>query len=332
MLLCVSGGAVEGTDGGKSTSRDLPPAAFGETGRRGRCGPVPQKGIPKGLVPWAGAGRARRSPRGMVAKTRRPREERAVFAAREAPIASVPPCSGRVCQPLKNAREYAKRFFPASRRACQPFLKGKSPHKQHFSANQPKPGAPHSSAFAPPGQTASPPHPAAPLAPLGQGSVAPRAAVPAHHHSSASAASARPALPFTSPPRPPKTAVGGRPLLVGLPPSAPSTAPPETQRSAHAPCSWGIGASIPSRRRWPPALPALLVGLPPSAPSPAPPETQRSAHAPCSWGMGASIPSQRRWPPALPARRRRRRLFRRQGRRRSFAGTPQSPSHPRGRA
>ena len=51
MLLCVSGGAVEGTDGGKSTSRDLPPAAFGETGRRGRCGPVPQKGIPKGLVP-----------------------------------------------------------------------------------------------------------------------------------------------------------------------------------------------------------------------------------------------------------------------------------------
>ena len=178
MLLCVSGGAVEGTDGGKSTSRDLPPAAFwgdGETGRRGDGGdgPVPQKGIPKGLVPWAGAGRARRSPRGMVAKTRRPREERAVFAAREAPPS--PPCSGRVCQPLKDAREYAKRFFPASRRACQPFLKGKSPHKQHFSANQPKPGAPHSSAFAPPGQTASPPHPAAPLAPLGQGSVAPRA-------------------------------------------------------------------------------------------------------------------------------------------------------------
>ena len=32
MLLCVSGGAVEGTDGGKSTSRDLPPAAFGGTG------------------------------------------------------------------------------------------------------------------------------------------------------------------------------------------------------------------------------------------------------------------------------------------------------------
>ena len=41
----------EGTDGGKSTSRDLPPAAFGGTGRRedGGDGPVPQKGIPKGL-------------------------------------------------------------------------------------------------------------------------------------------------------------------------------------------------------------------------------------------------------------------------------------------
>ena len=52
MLLCVSGGTVEGTDGGKSTSRDLPPAAFGGTGRRedGGDGPVPQKGIPKGLL------------------------------------------------------------------------------------------------------------------------------------------------------------------------------------------------------------------------------------------------------------------------------------------
>ena len=36
------------------------------------------------------------------------------------------------------------------------------------------------------------------------------------------------------------------------------TAPPETQRSIHAPCSWGMDASPPSRRRWPPALPALV--------------------------------------------------------------------------
>ena len=35
------------------------------------------------------------------------------------------------------------------------------------------------------------------------------------------------------------------------------TAPPETQRSIHAPCSWGMDASSRSRRRWPPALPAL---------------------------------------------------------------------------
>ena len=52
MLLCVSGGTVEGTDGGKSTSRDLPPAAFGETGRRGdgetgEMARFPKKGYPR---------------------------------------------------------------------------------------------------------------------------------------------------------------------------------------------------------------------------------------------------------------------------------------------
>ena len=62
-------------------------------------------------------------------------------------------------------------------------------------------------------------------------------------------------------------AAGGKSLLVDLPPSVPSTAPPETQRSIHAPCSWGMDASSRSRRRWLPALPA-----------------------------------RRRWPPALPAR------------------------------
>ena len=39
-----------------------------------------------------------------------------------------------------------------------------------------------------------------------------------------------------------------------LPPSAPAAAPTETKRSAHAPCSWGMGASARSRRRWKPAL------------------------------------------------------------------------------
>ena len=44
--------------------------------RAGACrlrhfwGTFPQKGIPKGLVPWAGAGRARRSPRGMAGEKR----------------------------------------------------------------------------------------------------------------------------------------------------------------------------------------------------------------------------------------------------------------------
>ena len=53
-------------------------------------------------------------------------------------------------------------------------------------------------------------------------------------------------------------AAGGKSLLVDLPPSVPSTVPPETQRSIHAPCSWGMDASPPSQRRWPPALPALV--------------------------------------------------------------------------
>ena len=57
-------------------------------------------------------------------------------------------------------------------------------------------------------------------------------------------------------PSPPKTVAGGRPLLVGLSPSAHSTAPTETHRSRPAPCSWGGSASPRSQRHWPPALPA----------------------------------------------------------------------------
>ena len=53
----------------------------------------------------------------------------------------------------------------------------------------------------------------------------------------------------------PKNAAGGRPLLVGLPPSARFTAPIGTKQSAQAPYSWGLGASTSSRRRWPAALP-----------------------------------------------------------------------------
>ena len=60
--------------------------------------------------------------------------------------------------------------------------------------------------------------------------------------------------------RPTYAFAGGRLLLVGLPPSTPAAAPTETKRSAHAPYSWGMGASARSRRRWTPALPAGPLG------------------------------------------------------------------------
>src|SRR5699024_28504 len=46
-----------------------------------------------------------------------------------------------------------------------------------------------------------------------------------------------------------------RPLLVGR--SCVTNAPKAlVAGTAGPPCSWGLGASTPSRRRWPPALPA----------------------------------------------------------------------------
>ena len=57
-------------------------------------------------------------------------------------------------------------------------------------------------------------------------------------------------------PRLPKTAAGGRPLLVSLPPSAPVPAANRTHRSLPAPGAWGRKASPPRQRRCPPALPA----------------------------------------------------------------------------
>ena len=69
---------------------------------------------------------------------------------------------------------------------------------------------------------------------------------------------------------------GGRSLLVGLPPSTPAVTPAETKRSAHAPCSWGMGASARSRRRWKPALPA---GPPGARRPPAPAEQGIAAPA-----------------------------------------------------
>ena len=54
----------------------------------------------------------------------------------------------------------------------------------------------------------------------------------------------------------PQNAAGGRPLLVGLPPSTRTAVPCGTKRSTHAPCSWGMGACSTRRRHWLPALPA----------------------------------------------------------------------------
>ena len=50
---------------------------------------------------------------------------------------------------------------------------------------------------------------------------------------------------------------GGRPLLMGRPPSARTTVSFGTKRSAQAPCSWGLGASTSSQRHWLAALPPL---------------------------------------------------------------------------
>ena len=60
----------------------------------------------------------------------------------------------------------------------------------------------------------------------------------------------------------PQNAAGGKPLLVGLPPSAPSTAPTGTKRRTPTPCSWGGCSSNPSQRHRPPALPARPASLP----------------------------------------------------------------------
>ena len=250
----------------RQTAHEQGPSACGgwETGAAGETVAVPKKGFSR---VWT-LERVRAEPAGLPAGWLRKRGGRGK-SGQFSPRAKRPSCSGRVCQPLKDAREYAKRFFPASRRACQPFLKGKSPHKQHFSANQPKPGAPHSSAFAPPGQTASPPPPAAPLAPLGQGSVAPRAQF----------------QPIIIPPPPPQ-AQDQRfhpPPPLRLQTSRRRQAPARglaavcalhrpTRNAKKHPCPLLVGhgcvASEPTALaagtagHWPPALPAFLTSLP----------------------------------------------------------------------
>ena len=52
----------------------------------------------------------------------------------------------------------------------------------------------------------------------------------------------------------PPNAAGGKPLLVGLPPSTSATAPFGTKRRTPAPCSWGGRSSTSSQRHWQAAL------------------------------------------------------------------------------
>ena len=56
-----------------------------------------------------------------------------------------------------------------------------------------------------------------------------------------------------------QTAAGGKPLLVGLPPSAPTAAPFGTNRRTPAPCSWGGRSSTSRQRHWPAALRPFVI-------------------------------------------------------------------------
>ena len=59
----------------------------------------------------------------------------------------------------------------------------------------------------------------------------------------------------------PQNAAGGRPLLLGRPPSTRTVAPFGPKRSTPAPCSWGGCASTSSQRHCQPALPAARWSL-----------------------------------------------------------------------
>ena len=140
-------------------AQGLPPAAFWGTGTGGG-GPIPQKGIPKGLIPWAGAGRARRSPRGMPGEMGRAEGRNAGFCGRKRAVASVAPIP---------ALDVRRDSIP--RRACLPYLMGKAPQLSTLSAMSPKSGAPTLKRFCPAGaNSVEYAHRQRPL-PVGQGSV-----------------------------------------------------------------------------------------------------------------------------------------------------------------
>ena len=106
------------------------------------------------------------------------------------------------------------RIFRSSGAPDKQPLTGKPLRKQFSPATNQNQARQLCSAFAPQGQTASPPHTGSAPCPRG-----------------------------TRQRRPTHAFADGRPLLVGLPPSTSATAPTETKRSAPAPCSWGGRAS-----------------------------------------------------------------------------------------
>ena len=56
-----------------------------------------------------------------------------------------------------------------------------------------------------------------------------------------------------------QNAAGGKPLLVGLPPSTPTATPFGTKRRTPAPCSWGGRSSTSRQRHWPAALRPFVI-------------------------------------------------------------------------
>ena len=117
------------------------------------------------------------------------------------------------------------------RRAVRPFLKGKPLRKQLSPATNQNQARQLCSAFAPQGQTASPPHTGSAPCPRG-----------------------------TRQCRPTHAFADGRPLLVGLPPSTSATAPTETKRSAPAPLLVGRArvSPVPTALAGDPAAPLHL--------------------------------------------------------------------------
>ena len=57
----------------------------------------------------------------------------------------------------------------------------------------------------------------------------------------------------------PQNAAGGKPLLVGLPPSTPTATPFGTKRRTPAPCSWGGRSSTSRQRHRPAALRPFVI-------------------------------------------------------------------------